>query len=418
VTQQYIYLNVSNAVPAITNAILRVNRSDFGNQISIALSQTSNYNLYRFMKSGPKLISVGNYIWMVNVGNGSRSGPNEEGLTGGKVGIFDSNLSYVNEITLPNIKTWNTGYNNCCFYWQDIFWDQTSNLIFVSDGGSNQRFVIQPNPNYSMGGIIYSDSRANKIEGRTNSFASWTVDPITNSLYENWVMRDYLASNPPPTLFKAFEVNRNTFNYVKMFPGVNISNLNQVNDGLPTSFMGVNPGDPFWGDQPNWNTDGTITIFNNNIGTYNNGTYDVPFLYQINQITGVPTGIIKPNNPNDPDYVPTPVFNTSVCPIIYTSGCPQVVITKPLNSGNMTYELNFSASTILNPSITSIGVFAINLTTSLVEGTPQIYYSPYSGNYITSGFTGLDTTTTNYTVGVQYYNGVTVLNTCSPVPIP
>lgn len=43
-----------------------------------------------------------------------------------------------------------------------------------------------------------------------------------------------------------------------------------------------------------------------------NGNLVYATLVQYSTLTGQPTGVTKPNNSSDPDYVP-PVYNTTAC---------------------------------------------------------------------------------------------------------
>lgn len=50
----------------------------------------------------------------------------------------------------------------------------------------------------------------------------------------------------------------------------------------------------------------------------NNGYKKYTTLIQVNSITGVPTGLSKPNYPLDPNYI-EPVFDTNTCPMSTTT---------------------------------------------------------------------------------------------------
>lgn len=46
----------------------------------------------------------------------------------------------------------------------------------------------------------------------------------------------------------------------------------------------------------------------------NTGRLVYTLLIQINDRTGLPTGVVKPNVPSDPDYIP-PIVDENACPI-------------------------------------------------------------------------------------------------------
>ena len=46
----------------------------------------------------------------------------------------------------------------------------------------------------------------------------------------------------------------------------------------------------------------------------NTGLLIYTILIQINDTTGLPTGVTKPNNPDDPDYI-APLIDEEMCPI-------------------------------------------------------------------------------------------------------
>jgi hypothetical protein len=102
-----------------------------------------------------------------------------------------------------------------------------------------------------------------------------------------------------------------------------ITNVVQVNDGLTDSLMGSNVGLFFWSNAggTTWNTDGTISFYNNTIGGGNTGEVIVRTLIKYNNTTNQPTTQIKPNVIGDLDYIP-PYVNTTECPLSIGDTCP------------------------------------------------------------------------------------------------
>ena len=420
VSDNYILLNYTNDLANPTTlGFIRLDRSNFGNPLVIPFSGSTDRQFY--FSTSPQQVPIGNYIWVVNSGGGVNgtcsNGWDDNGncpKSGGRIGIFDTSYNLINEIVVPNVATFNTGFGNCCMYAQNLFYDETSDKIYLSDGGSNQRIVIQPTPEYSGGTIIYSANTNNIAQGIIFSFKSWTIDPVSNDLYENFSAVNQSAA-PEVSVQKYYIVDRDTYEYKKIFTGTTVSSLKQVDDGLPTSIMGCSAGDPWWGSGPTYTTDGTITIYNNNVGGTNNGYVNYETLYEFDVATLVPTGNIKPNDPLDIDYIP-PFFDVTLCPITYTSGCPITVRTIPPAPNNtvLTYELQFDASTVANPAISSIVVNLVNSTLSVDESS-HTYNSPYtefSDSYVSSGFT-LSSPANTYTTRIEYYSGATLINTCT-----
>lgn len=429
VTPQFYYLNLPAWLGDVGGAwgsigYVRVNRND----LSVVNITYSGFNAadiarYNYLSSNPALTSIGDYIWAINTGGGTGGSIHVNAFdeNWGRIGIFDQNFNLVNEIQLPNVRKYNSGYRNCCYFWQSLFYDPIGNVVYVGDGGSNQRFVLQPNAQYSGATIIDQRSLTNRLHDKTNAFLSWSLDPITNTLYESWVLwtRLSIESNPK---YKFYRIDRTNFNisetgFDKLFPRRTLGELVPVNDGLPTSLMGTSANDLWWSEaapQGRWNNDGTITIYNNFVDINNTGKVFTNTLYEIYK--GEPTGNSKPNTPfisgvTNPDYITSPKIDLQACPIIYTDACPSGIWTKSAGTPNMFYELGYSSTTVNNPAITNIRVSVYNTSTGQVEVAPHNYFYPRTSNYIFSGFTGL--TGETYGIRVQHFCGNTITTTCT-----
>jgi hypothetical protein len=97
----------------------------------------------------------------------------------------------------------------------------------------------------------------------------------------------------------------------------------QVDDGLPNSLMGSNTGLFYWSNAggTTWNTDGTITFFNNTVGGGNTGKVFVRTLRKWNDTTNQATTQTKQNLETDLDYI-QPYIDDTVCPLEIATGCP------------------------------------------------------------------------------------------------
>lgn len=407
VTDQYIYLN-----DFVNRSFIRLNRNDLSGRIDIPFNN-GNLQRQRFLEQTPIITRIGNYLWLVSSG----SGQGTTIPTTDDIGIFDNDFNLINTITIPNTDIFDAGWSNCCFYRQNLFFDQTSNKVYMSDMGSSQRFIIQPNSNYTGGTIIYSESLSGISENRKYVNCTWSVDPFNNNLYEsvgliNCEKPSYCTPNPKS---KTYLVDRSTYGYTRLLDNTSITQLSFVNDGLSNSVMGFARNSEFLSGTafPNWNTDGTITIYNNTIQGDNTGNVIVNQLIEYNSVTNLPTGNVKPNDPNDPDYVTSPYFDTnsiSGCPISYTTDCPTLL--SGLTGNTLSYELSLKTSTRLNPIISAISVTQIYELTNVTGGTIY-HYGPYSSNYLSGQFPGVPNGSL-VDIRVRLIStGNTVLNTCN-----
>jgi hypothetical protein len=241
---------------------------------------------------------------------------------------------------------------------------------------------------------------------------------VTQKLYSAYSLFNSLSDASP--IYKMYELDRQTGQEKKLIYGIFYTNLVQVDDGLPNSLIGTNAGQVYWSLASGWDTDGTITIFNNTISGSSTGTVNVLTLGQYNINTGIPTGNIIPNNPYIDEYI-EPYYDDvltgstydtvlSGCPITYTLNCPTIV-KKNISTTSLYYEINIDTTVRDNPVIDKIKVSALD--SSLVAQDYDEYSAPFTWLYKDGLFTGLPSDA-SYTVKVEYLDsGATVLTGCT-----
>ncbi len=89
-------------------------------------------------------------------------------------------------------------------------------------------------------------------------------------------------------------------------------------------------------------------------------TTSLKLVYQINN---APIGPTKPNDINDPDYIP-PVIDTVSCPTTINLVCPTSAILT-ISGSNVYLEMSLPSSIIYNTSIAKIRFSLINVSTSV-----------------------------------------------------
>jgi len=140
----------------------------------------------------------------------------------------------------------------------------------------------------------------------------------------------------------------------------------------------------------------------------NTGVKIVLTLKEINDLTGLPTGNTKPNDPEDPDYI-APSTDLTDCPISFDTTCPIPIITGGV--GIFEYEFSIINSVLNNPSVAKIEIAAMGGGTPF--GTTVVTLPNSSGNYFGGSITGLDPDT--YSLRVRYLDASnTVVQTCNP----
>jgi hypothetical protein len=401
VTSNYIYCKQDN------DNLIRFVRSNpqLSTSILIPISTTEQVN---YLQSGSQTMKeVGGNIWVVG-GSGGNS-------VVGNVGIFDSNFNYITSIVLNGISTVN--FNGNLRYWQSSFYDSVNKYFYVCDFGGKIKFRIPINSTYngvlgqSLGGTANGVSVATILESKLYCSVDWSVDPVTQNLYEAYILFDNLSDIAP--IYKMYQINRASGLATTLIDNKYIVNVVQVNDGLPDSLMGSNAGLFYWSNSGNWNTDGTISFYNNTIGGGNTGKVIVRNLIKYNNTTNQPTTQTKPNVIGDPDYIP-PYVNTTECPPSIGDTCPsftQTIVGTTLPV--FYYEFDALNEVVNNTSINRIKVSIRQNVGNTVYRT-STYLRPFnaynSGSFVVPN--------TAYNLILEYINVVngveTVIKTCTP----
>lgn len=125
----------------------------------------------------------------------------------------------------------------------------------------------------------------------------------------------------------------------------------------------------------------------------NSGLQGWKWLVQVDS-NGVPTGVRKPNDPSDPDYV-APVINYSACPIPATTTTTSTSTTTTSTSSTST------TTTTLNPAIQPLKINIVNQKAVTIAGVNNATASPVGTAYYTGSSFNLLTGTQ-----VQTYSGL------------
>lgn len=141
----------------------------------------------------------------------------------------------------------------------------------------------------------------------------------------------------------------------------------------------------------------------------NTGIKIVLTLKEVNEDTLVPTGNTKPNNSDDPDYIP-PSTDLTSCPISYTFDCPSSLAVTGISGNSITYEFNLSNPVVNNPSI---GKVRVNLFEDSTLIQSDVFVLPIATiNYFSGDFAGLLSGT--YTMTLDYLDSSdNVLESCT-----
>jgi len=339
---------------------------------------------------------VGDKIWTLMYGDTNHA----------RINIFDNNFNHlninINGTTSSNYLVSSVPFGSGVLR-TGMFYDKDYDTIYVSDIGTNTKIIITgASTMHYTGGTATTHVMTNYIiSGKPNIQMSWSIDPVSNRLYENHI---YLNSvSDTSEIYAAYEVDRVTNQFKKMF-NFEINNVKPVNDGLSDSLMTSNPNVVWWNNHTTnaWNNDGTITFYNNSISGGTTGLVDILTTEKYDTYTNksyIPSTIL-PNISGNTNYVTTPVFTlTGDCAVHYTYECPLVKWT----TGYVpTFELFLDASVALNPNLSKI----------LVSG----YYtgSPVSNRVILSGTSGFSqyymSTLTGASINIDsihvtYYSG-------------
>ena len=368
-----VYASTAANVNAVSDMVL-INKTT---QSVTTLSNASipSGNIYFYKSFGIQL--VGNEIWCY---------ANQR--YDGRIAVYNSTLtSLITVITLPGAVTisgW--GFNQ---FWQGHYYDEANNRWYAHDIGSNTWHVI----NTITKTVIKSTTMINR-QGKSFSAFGFLTNPVTNDLY---LSGNYLNSASDNNQIKAtYKLSRTdySYNYVynTAFSALTLrTSTNEV--------WGVFTGNVYSQTGTLWNTDGLI--IKNIIG--GNGTTDdntsvkiVLTLKQINEITGIPTGLTKLNQTGDPDYI-APYIDLTACAITYNTACPVLAATAFVTSIN--FEFSLDNPVINNPNIKTVRVNAKIGTTTI---TTKVFSLPNTTpNYFNGTLSGL-TSATSYVLSIDY----------------
>jgi hypothetical protein len=300
------------------------------------------------------------------------------------VGVYDTSLNHITEIALPGVAAWS--FAN---YWLNIFYDETSDKIYVGDSGSNQRYVIDPDTNTVV------DTRQNlNLSGKTNSTYTFSVDPLSNNLYLRFTAQNSSSDGSPVS--RLYLIDRTTYDFLNMYEGFNAINLSGI---APLGwFVGANQGTLNFAGGPSYDTDGSLTVFSNTVGSDNTGNVIVLTLQEVTDPGGVPTGNTKANSIGDPDYI-APFMDTGECPIVSDLACPAEDVTT-FSSGTLYYEFTIPNTVKLNPAVDNIAIYAYNTALLSRDGSPTVIADPTLTNFYDGQFAGLGGV--SYTAEVVY----------------
>lgn len=335
----YIYTTDS-----VSSSIIRFNRADSSLMNVIPVSGIPS----------PTRFSNGGYVFKLIKGNiyvvaGSGSDVSS-------VGVYSSDFTtLITEIPLPGAALWD--YSK---YWQEIYYDSTSDRILVSDTGSSTIHIIDPDSNTVL------ESRTFELkETKSNASIGFSENPITGDLF--MVVRLLNSSLDGAFLDKTYLLDRSDFRPKQMFDNKFFYALNLIAGS--DQIISTNAGNPYWAGTTT--PDGNISILSMSSGTENTGRQIATVLEEM--ILGVPTGNTKPNLPSDIDYV-SPIDMSPDCPISYTTDCISVVNMNrnPDITDELLFEINIPSSVRENPSIDSIEIYGYSYDSGVTVGSPIV----------------------------------------------
>jgi hypothetical protein len=381
ITSDLIYCNDGS------DSIVAINRNDLtiaSTTLVSAIPSNTRFTNYALLRVGSSMYVIGS----------NNSVPT--------IGVYNLDFTTnITNITLTGAATWTGGT-----YYQNGFYDAESDRLYVGDTGSSKRFVIDPGTNT----VLNIQTITNK-NGKSNIEMSWTVNPITNELYALHAGKDTPSDGSP--VVRTYVENRNTYSYANMFKDQLYRQMSII-DGTGQVAV-ANPGITAWVGTGGWNTDGTVKILSLTVSGDLTGRRLVLTLLKYNTATDpdTPTGDVKPNLVDDPDYEPP--IDPSDCVVTYTTSCPADVITS-MDGTTEVYEFTVPNSVRKNPAIAKVRIWAYDETASATSGSAIVVDYPLSSNYFTGQFAGLATGGGQvWSIQIEYLDSSNVvLNTCNP----
>jgi len=325
--------------------------------------------------------------------------------TTGTVGVYNTALdTSIAVITLPGAATWTGGGSK---YWQGGFYDPVSQRMFITDIGSSKLFIIDVVTHT----VVQTIDAVNR-QGKANAGYNGMINPVNGDLYIGYTGINNSVDASP--IKRMYLMNRTGFVFSNMF-----ENQYYINGaGIPgtTNVVGTSPGLGAWSGMPASATDGVITLVSTTTGSQNTGKKIVVTLQEVDANDGnAPTGETANNtvldgdgNPN-PNYIPDST-DLVTCPLTLNTACPTDVVTT-FSGATLNYEVAVAASVINNPAVLKMQIYAYNIGTASVEGSPVTINDPtlfyYAGSF--GGLGGV-----NYTIQVRFLGAAdAILNTCT-----
>lgn len=133
----------------------------------------------------------------------------------------------------------------------------------------------------------------------------------------------------------------------------------------------------------------------------NTGIKVVLTLQQVDDNTGIPTGLTKPNIIGDPDYI-APYLDLVDCPIVASLQCPVTMIATGYTDGSAEFEFTLESDTTSYPGLDNIKVRIMNSVpaevASVIFSIPNSPENYFYGSVVP----GTLTASTTYTLRIQY----------------
>lgn len=133
----------------------------------------------------------------------------------------------------------------------------------------------------------------------------------------------------------------------------------------------------------------------------NTGQKVVLTLKQVDEDTGIPTGLTKNNIPGDPDYI-APYEDLVDCPLTANLQCPISIAATGYTDGSAEIEFSLENPTVSYPGLDNVKIrFMNSVPAEVAEIVFAIPHIP--ANYFAGSLTaGTLTASTTYTLRIQY----------------